>query len=55
MNLYELFDEVKRIYLKKKDMNHGHHVNLILQENGKLKVSFDYIDWLNTEFDQLRS
>ncbi len=20
---------------------------------GKLKVSFDYIDWINTEFDQL--
>ena len=22
-------------------------------KEGKLKVSFDYIDWLNTEFDQL--
>ncbi len=28
-------------------------MSLILQKEGKLKVSFDYIDWLNTEFDQL--
>ncbi len=28
-------------------------MNLTLQAKGKLKVSFDYIDWINTEFDQL--
>ena len=34
-------------------MNHGHHANLTLQEKVKLKVSFDYIDWINSEFGQI--
>ncbi len=29
-------------------MNHGHHANLIYNE-GKLKVSFDYIDSIDAE------
>ena len=41
------------MHLKKKDLNHGHHVNLTFARDGKLNVSFDYIDWVNTEFDQL--
>ena len=52
MDLYDLFKNL-RIYLKKKDSNHGHHVNLTLQRDGKLNVSFDYIDWANSEFGQM--
>ncbi len=31
MKFYPMFDELRETF-KKKDMNHGHHVNLILQE-----------------------
>ena len=52
MKVYRMFDELRETFKKE-----GHEpwtsCEFDFTRDGKLKVSFDYIDWLNTEFDQL--
>ncbi|WP_457806075.1 TIGR01741 family protein, partial [Staphylococcus aureus] len=52
MKVYRMFDELRETFKKE-----GHEpwtsCEFDFTREGKLKVSFDYIDWLNTEFDQL--
>ncbi|HFZ5634234.1 TIGR01741 family protein [Staphylococcus aureus] len=52
MNLYYLFMNLRDLFKKE-----GHEpwtsCEFDFTSEGKLKVSFDYIDWINTEFDQL--
>ncbi|MEB8349489.1 TIGR01741 family protein, partial [Staphylococcus aureus] len=52
MKVYRMFDELRETFKKE-----GHEpwtsCEFDFTSEGKLKVSFDYIDWINTEFDQL--
>ncbi|MBR9545073.1 TIGR01741 family protein [Staphylococcus aureus] len=52
MDLYDLFEELRNIFKEE-----GHEpwtsCEFDFTKEGELKVSFDYIDWINTEFDQL--
>ncbi|HDE0312167.1 TPA: TIGR01741 family protein [Staphylococcus aureus] len=50
--LYKQFDNLRELFIEE-----GHEpwtsCEFDFTSEGKLKVSFDYIDWINTEFDQL--
>ncbi|MEW7243526.1 TIGR01741 family protein [Staphylococcus aureus] len=52
MDLYDLFEELRNLFKEE-----GHEpwtsCEFDFTRDGKLNVSFDYIDWINTEFDQL--
>ena len=54
-SVYELHDQFEK--LRELFIEEGHEpwtsCEFDFTKEGKLKVSFDYIDWLNTEFDQL--
>ena len=47
--LYKLFKDSESYFIET-IKNYGHHVNLIFTE-GKLNVSFDYIEWKNQVLD----
>ncbi|HDG5659264.1 TIGR01741 family protein [Staphylococcus aureus] len=51
MDLYDLFEELRDLF--KEDLEPWTSCEFDFTREGKLKVSFDYIDWINTEFDQL--
>ncbi|HHW7746322.1 TPA: TIGR01741 family protein [Staphylococcus aureus] len=50
--LHDQFEKLRELFIEE-----GHEpwtsCEFDFTKEGKLKVSFDYIDWLNTEFDQL--
>ncbi|HDK7436293.1 TIGR01741 family protein [Staphylococcus aureus] len=52
MDLYRLFKKLRNAFKEE-----GHEpwtsCEFDFTRDGKLNVSFDYIDWINTEFDQL--
>ncbi len=50
--LYDLFEELRDLF-KEEDLEPWTSCEFDFTREGKLKVSFDYIDWINTEFDQL--
>ncbi|NGJ88159.1 TIGR01741 family protein [Staphylococcus aureus] len=52
MNLYYLFMNLRDLF-KKEGLEPWTSCEFDFTREGKLKVSFDYIDWINTEFDQL--
>ncbi|EUJ71283.1 hypothetical protein U083_01858 [Staphylococcus aureus DAR3165] len=52
MDLYDLFEELRDLF-KEEDLEPWTSCEFDFTREGKLKVSFDYIDWINTEFDQL--
>ncbi|ELS6271857.1 TIGR01741 family protein [Staphylococcus aureus] len=51
MDLYDLFEELRDLF--KEDLEPWTSCEFDFTSEGKLKVSLDYIDWINTEFDQL--
>ncbi|MEI5636761.1 TIGR01741 family protein [Staphylococcus aureus] len=51
-DLYRLFEELRDLF-KEEDLEPWTSCEFDFTSEGKLKVSFDYIDWINTEFDQL--
>ncbi|SCT59120.1 TIGR01741 family protein [Staphylococcus aureus] len=52
MDLYDLFENLRNLF-KKEGLDPWTSCEFDFTREGKLNVSFDYIDWLNTEFDQL--
>ncbi len=52
MDLYDLFEELRDLF-KEEGLEPWTSCEFDFTSEGKLKVSFDYIDWINTEFDQL--
>ncbi|CAM3998829.1 TIGR01741 family protein [Staphylococcus schweitzeri] len=50
--VYRMFDELREVF-KKEGLEPWTSCEFDFTREGKLKVSFDYIDWINTEFDQL--
>ncbi|MVK50436.1 TIGR01741 family protein [Staphylococcus aureus] len=52
MDLYDLFEELRDLF-KEEDLEPWTSCEFDFTREGKLNVSFDYIDWINTEFDQL--
>ncbi|SCU47027.1 TIGR01741 family protein [Staphylococcus aureus] len=52
MNLYYLFMNLRDLF-KKEDLEPWTSCEFDFTREGKLNVSFDYIDWINTDFDQL--
>ena len=52
MDLYDLFEELRDLF-KEEDLEPWTSCEFDFTRKGNLKVSFDYIDWINTEFDQL--
>ncbi|MBH4539319.1 TIGR01741 family protein [Staphylococcus aureus] len=52
MNLYYLFMNLRDLF-KEEDLEPWTSCEFDFASEGELKVSFDYIDWINTEFDQL--
>ncbi|HDA0663653.1 TPA: TIGR01741 family protein [Staphylococcus aureus] len=52
MNLYYLFKNLRNLF-KEEGLEPWTSCEFDFTRDGKLKVSFDYIDWINTEFDQL--
>ncbi|MCD0917622.1 TIGR01741 family protein [Staphylococcus aureus] len=52
MDLYDLFEELRDLF-KEEDLEPWTSCEFDFTREGKLKVSFDYIDGINTEFDQL--
>ncbi|NFZ14631.1 TIGR01741 family protein [Staphylococcus aureus] len=52
MNLYYLFMNLRDLF-KKEGLEPWTSCEFDFTREGNLKVSFDYIDWINTEFDQL--
>ncbi|HEJ6904150.1 TIGR01741 family protein [Staphylococcus aureus] len=51
-DLYRLFKKLRSAF-KEEDLEPWTSCEFDFTSEGKLKVSFDYIDWINTEFDQL--
>ncbi|HDE3650766.1 TPA: TIGR01741 family protein [Staphylococcus aureus] len=51
-DLYRLFKKLRNAF-KEEDLEPWTSCEFDFTSEGKLKVSFDYIDWINTEFDQL--
>ncbi|SBB76056.1 Uncharacterized conserved protein [Staphylococcus aureus] len=51
-DLYRLFKKLGNAF-KEEDLEPWTSCEFDFTSEGKLKVSFDYIDWINTEFDQL--
>ncbi|CAA4053028.1 TIGR01741 family protein, partial [Staphylococcus sp. EG-SA-13] len=52
MNLYYLFKNLRNLF-KTEEHEPWTSCEFDFTRDGKLNVSFDYIDWINTEFDQL--
>ncbi|MEZ1346727.1 TIGR01741 family protein [Staphylococcus aureus] len=52
MELYRSFKKLRNIF-KEESLEPWTSCEFDFTSEGKLKVSFDYIDWKNTEFDQL--
>ncbi|HHW6106076.1 TPA: TIGR01741 family protein [Staphylococcus aureus] len=52
MNLYYLFKNLRNLF-KEEGLEPWTSCEFDFTRDGKLNVSFDYIDWVNTEFDQL--
>ncbi len=52
MKVYRMFDELRETF-KKEGLDPWTSCEFDFTREGNLNVSFDYIDWLNTEFDQL--
>ncbi|HHS3007563.1 TPA: antitoxin YezG family protein [Staphylococcus argenteus] len=50
--VYRMFDELREIF-KEEGLDPWTSCEFDFTRDGKLNVSFDYIDWINTEFDQL--
>ncbi|MBR9153645.1 TIGR01741 family protein, partial [Staphylococcus aureus] len=50
--VYRMFDELRETF-KEEDIEPWTSCEFDFTKEGELKVSFDYIDWINTEFDQL--
>ncbi|HCY8318058.1 TPA: TIGR01741 family protein [Staphylococcus aureus] len=50
--LHDQFEELRDLF-KEEDLEPWTSCEFDFTKEGKLKVSFDYIDWINTEFDQL--
>ena len=50
--LYKQFDKLRDLF-KEEGLEPWTSCEFDFTSEGKLKVSFDYIDWINTEFDQL--
>ncbi|NDQ67842.1 TIGR01741 family protein [Staphylococcus aureus] len=48
MDLYDLFEELRDLF--KKDLEPWTSCEFDFTRDGKLNVSFDYIDWINSEF-----
>ncbi|HCU9148377.1 TPA: TIGR01741 family protein [Staphylococcus aureus] len=51
-DLYRLFKKLRSAF-KEEDLEPWTSCEFDFTKEGELKVSFDYIDWINTEFDQL--
>ncbi|EWB42578.1 TIGR01741 family protein [Staphylococcus aureus] len=51
-DLYRLFKKLRDLF-KEEDLEPWTSCEFDFTSEGKLKVSLDYIDWINTEFDQL--
>ncbi|HHA3112427.1 TPA: TIGR01741 family protein [Staphylococcus aureus] len=51
MDLYDLFEELRDLF--KKDLEPWTSCEFDFTKDGKLNVSFDYIDWANSEFGQM--
>ncbi|MBO8917089.1 TIGR01741 family protein [Staphylococcus aureus] len=51
-DLYRLFKKLRNAF-KEEGLEPWTSCEFDFTSEGKLKVSFDYIDWINTEFDQL--
>ncbi|HGN7310795.1 TPA: TIGR01741 family protein [Staphylococcus aureus] len=52
MNLYYLFMNLRDLF-KKEDLEPWTSCEFDFTRDGKLNVSFDYIDWANSEFGQM--
>ena len=52
MDLYDLFKNLRNLF-KEEGLEPWTSCEFDFTREGNLKVSFDYIDWINTEFDQL--
>ncbi|MBR9411677.1 TIGR01741 family protein, partial [Staphylococcus aureus] len=50
--VYRMFDELRDLF-KEEGFEPWTSCEFDFTKEGELKVSFDYIDWINTEFDQL--
>ncbi|EWV08916.1 TPA: TIGR01741 family protein, partial [Staphylococcus aureus] len=50
--VYRMFDELRETF-KEEGLEPWTSCEFDFTRDGKLNVSFDYIDWINTEFDQL--
>ncbi|HCY1171257.1 TPA: TIGR01741 family protein [Staphylococcus aureus] len=50
--LYKQFDNLRELFIEE-GLEPWTSCEFDFTRDGKLKVSFDYIDWINTEFDQL--
>ena len=50
--LYKQFDNLRELFIEE-GLEPWTSCEFDFTREGKLKVSFDYIDWINTEFDQL--
>ncbi|HDJ1305376.1 TPA: TIGR01741 family protein, partial [Staphylococcus aureus] len=52
MDLYDLFEELRDLF-KEEDLEPWTSCEFDFTREGELKVSFDYIDWINSEFGQI--
>ncbi len=50
--LYKQFDKLRELFIEE-GLEPWTSCEFDFTSDGKLNVSFDYIDWINTEFDQL--
>ncbi|HDC8084083.1 TPA: antitoxin YezG family protein [Staphylococcus aureus] len=50
--VYRMFDELRETF-KEEGLEPWTSCEFDFTRDGKLNVSFDYLDWINTEFDQL--
>ncbi len=50
--LYKQFDNLRELFIEE-GLEPWTSCEFDFTRDGKLNVSFDYIDWINTEFDQL--
>ncbi|MEN0489424.1 TIGR01741 family protein, partial [Staphylococcus aureus] len=53
MDLYDLFEELRNLF-KEEGLEPWTSCEFDFTREGKLKVSFDYIDWINSEFGQVQ-
>ncbi|UVJ10889.1 TIGR01741 family protein [Staphylococcus aureus] len=52
MDLYDLFEELRELF-KEEGLEPWTSCEFDFTSEGKLNVSFDYIDWMNSEFGQM--